>query len=115
MNTQKNNLESDGSGSWDMPLRAASLLSIMLGALIFGAGANPLAMANIPLSIAAGAAVFISFVGVYRGGIGGMLIFALGHALLGSALFGGMISPWLYALAVPIAVPGIAYRILSPA
>lgn len=98
-----------------MVLRAVSLCSIMLGALIFGAGANLLAMANIPPAVATGVAVFVSFAGVYRGGIAGMLIFVLGFALLGSTLLGGMIPTWLYALGAPIAIPGIAYRILRPA
>ncbi|WP_426811682.1 hypothetical protein ABOC32_29050 (plasmid) [Pseudomonas sp. WOUb67] len=95
-------------------LRAASLLSIMLGAFIFGAGANPLASFSFPPFIVAFAAVCVGAFGLLRGGLIGMLIFAIGNALVGSLMLGGMIPHWLFALGVLVAMPGIAYRIFCP-
>ena len=116
MDIQKTDLERTAvKDRRDMFLRAASLLSIMLGALIFGAGADPVALIGAPPALAWGVGFFFGACGVYRGGIAGMLIFVGGHVLLGSALMGGMIPNWLYVLGVPMAIPGIAYRIIRPA
>ncbi|MDS9770473.1 hypothetical protein [Pseudomonas aeruginosa] len=115
MNTQKTDLEpAAATDRRDMFFRAASLLSIMLGAWIFGAGADLVALIGVSPAIASGVGFFIGAYGVYRGGIDGMLLFVAGHVLLGSALMGGMIPNWLYALGVPIAIPGMAYRIIRP-
>lgn len=116
MNIMKTDLEqAAATDRRDMFFRAASLLSIMLGAWIFGAGADPVALVGVSPAVALGIGFFIGAYGVYRGGIAGMLLFIVGHLLLGSALMGGMIPNWLYALGVPIAIPGIAYRIIRPA
>jgi hypothetical protein len=116
MNTQKTDLEqAAATDRRDRLLRAASLLLIMLGAWIFGAGADPVALIGVSPAIASGVGFFIGACGVYRGGIAGMLLFVVGHVLLGSALMGGMIPNWLYALGMPIAIPGVAYRIFRPA
>lgn len=116
MNTQKTDLDQAAATvSRDMFFRAASLLSIMLGAWIFGAGAGAVAQYGVSSAVVSGVGFFIGAWGVYRGGIAGMLLFVVGHVLLGSALMGGMIPNSLFALGVPIAIPGIAYRIIRPA
>lgn len=116
MDTQKIDLQhAAATDRRDMFFRAASLLSIMLGAWIFGAGSDPVALIGVPPAIASGVGFFIGAFGVYRGGLPGMLVFVIGNVLLGSALMGGMIPDWLYALGMPIAMPGIAYRIFRPA
>jgi hypothetical protein len=115
MNTRKTDFEqAAATDRRDIFFRAASLVSIMLGAWIFGAGADPVALIGVSPAVASGVGFFVGACGVYRGGITGMLVYVLGHILLGSALMGGMIPDWLYALAVPIAIPGIAYRIIRP-
>lgn len=116
MDTQMTDLEqAAATDRRDMFFRAASLLSIMLGAWIFGAGADPVAQIGVSPAVASGVGLFIGAWGVYRGGIAGMLLFVVGHVLLGSALMGGLIPNWLYALGVPVAIPGFAYRIIRPA
>ena len=99
----------------DMLIRALSLLSIMLGAFIFGAGANPLAFVSVPSTVAIFVAVCAGSYGLFHRGFTGLLIFAGGNTLLGSAILGGMIPVWVYALGVPVAMAGIAYRIFRPA
>ncbi len=116
MNTHRTDLDcAVATDRRDTFFRAVSLLSIMLGAWIFGAGSDPVVLIGVSPAVASGVGFFIGFCGVYRGGLIGMLLFVLGNALLGSALFGSMIPNWLYALGVPIAMPGLAYRIFKPA
>lgn len=95
-------------------LKALSLVSIMLGAFILGAGANLLAATSMSHGLVAGAGFLIGFMGASRGGILGMTLLIFGHVLLGSALGGGLIPDWLYTLGMPVVIPGIAYRIFRP-
>lgn len=98
----------------DALCRAASLLSIMLGAFVFGAAVNPLESVSVPPAVVAFVAVVIGSYGVSRGGIIGMIIFAVGNVLVGSAMLGGMIPAWAGALGMLVAIPGLAYRIIRP-
>ena len=102
-------------GRHDGLLRAASLVLIGIGAGIFGAGSDPLASLDLPMSIFVFASLFVATLGITVGGIKGMGLFVLGCALFGSSIFGGAIPTWLFALGVPILVPGVAYRIFRPA
>lgn len=96
--------------------RAASFGSIALGAIILGAGFDPLALLNnpIPLGISILAAICFGSFGLTFGGLKGMILFVLGNILLGSAIFGSAIPSWLYAMGVPVLIPGLAYRIFYP-
>jgi hypothetical protein len=108
------NVDHEKADRRELLWRRASLLSIMLGAFIFGAGANPLASIEVPTFWATFVALLASFYGILRGDLAGMTLSALGSVVLGSALVGGMLPNWAFALGVPIAMPGIAYRIYCP-
>lgn len=97
--------------------RAASFVSISLGANIFGAGFDPLALLNnpVPLGISILAAICFGAFGLTFGGLKGMILFVLGNILLGSAIFGSAIPSWLYAMGVLVFMPGLVYRIFCPA
>lgn len=101
-------------GKHEELFRAASLVSIGIGAAIFGAGADPFASLDLPMSIFVIASLFVAALGITLGGLKGMGLFVLGSVLFGSSIIGGSIPTWLFALGVPILVPGIAYRIFRP-
>lgn len=114
MKGQKEYPASESPVRFECLLKPLSLVSIMLGAFILGAGANLLASTSMSHGIVAGAGFLIGFMGASRGGILGMTLLGFGLVLLGSALAGGLIPDWLYKLGMPIVIPGVAYRIFRP-
>jgi hypothetical protein len=65
-------------------------------------------------SIVIGVSAGIATSGVLIAGTPGMLVFAMGNAFMGGAVFGLDIPSWLYALGLPSLAAGFALRIFNP-
>lgn len=120
MNTmQKKDAQDDHVDGRDWLYRSLSLLAIMVGACIVGAGVIPLHAATlVSVGMSPGVIVFalvcLGTAGIcLRGLHGGVLLF-VACSLLGAVLFGGMIPDWLPVLGILIAMLGMGYQIFFP-
>jgi hypothetical protein len=117
--TQKMEEQDERVGRYDWLYRALSLLAIMVGAGITGAGVIPLHAATLVSvgmspSVIVFALICLGTVGIcLRGFHGGVLLF-VACSLLSAVLFGGMIPDWLTIFGILITMPGIGYQIFFP-
>jgi len=94
--------------------RVIELVLIGLGAFVGGAGGIPLSSLHFSFGATLVAAISLATLGIIIRDGKGLLLFALGNALLGAALFESEIPTWLFAAGVPALMAGIAISIVKP-
>lgn len=100
--------------------RAIGLILIGLGGFLAGAGGVPIngwnnPFESLPFSVVVGVAVGVSYLGIVRNGMSGMVIFALAYAVLGCVIVDGAMPMWLYPLGLPCVITGAILRAINPA
>lgn len=92
--------------------RAVALLLLGLGGLVAG-GAVPgwvLGEVGLPVAAVAGIGAGVAVMGILANGMAGMVIYAVGNAVMGAAWFEGGMPQWAVAMGVPCIMFGLMIR-----